>query len=162
MAVLTQSSGSGGFNPFDLGENDPRVPTDGIFPAVCVDLKEGKHEQQKYGEPGVMETFDAIWLLFEVQADGVVAKYQTRPIKLSAHEKSNLSKMLSGWFKDEYKLPFDTEKCRGKAVTIVFETNDRGYVEATKYLPPQAGGAPAAAASAAPPPAAGGDDGVPF
>ena len=87
--------------------------------AVPCDLLEVKDsfgiQRPKYEDPSVIETLDVCRFLFGTQ-DGQMV--QTGEMKISAHEKSKLTGVLTSWLGSAPGAGFDTETLKGKGCMI--------------------------------------------
>jgi len=137
MAILTQSSnGDGPITGWDLPLCRP-----GQYLAVCLDVKDSFGIQRpKYENPAEIETLDVCRFLFGTQ-DGQMV--QTGEMKISAHEKSKLTGVLTSWLGSAPGAGFDTESLRGKGamINIVEKTSQKGrtYSDITSVTPVMAG-----------------------
>jgi len=137
MAILTQSSnGDGPITGWDLPLCRP-----GQYLAVCLDVKDSFGiTRPKYDKPGELETLDVCRFLFGTQ-DGQLV--QTGEMKISAHEKSKLTGVLTSWLGSAPGAGFDTESLRGKGamINIVEKTSLKGrtYADITSVTPVMAG-----------------------
>ena len=137
MAILTQSSnGEGPITGWDLPLCRP-----GQYLAVCLDVKDSFGiTRPKYENPGELETLDVCRFLFGTQ-DGQLV--QTGEMKISAHEKSKLTGVLTSWLGSAPGAGFDTESLRGKGamINIVEKTSMKGriYSDITSVTPVMAG-----------------------
>ena len=137
MAILTQSSnGDGPITGWDLPLCRP-----GQYLAVCLDVKDSFGIQRpKYENPAEIETLDVCRFIFGTQ-DGQMV--QTGEMKISAHEKSKLTGVLTSWLGSAPGAGFDTESLRGKGamINIVEKTSLKGrtYADITSVTPVMAG-----------------------
>jgi len=137
MAILTQSSnGEGPITGWPLELCRP-----GQYLAVCLDVKDSFGiTRPKYDKPGELETLDVCRFLFGTQ-DGQLV--QTGEMKISTHEKSNLTKALTSWTGSPQGAGFDTESLKGKGamINIVHETSKKGrvYADIKSITPVMAG-----------------------
>ena len=137
MAILTQSSnGDGPITGWPLELCRP-----GQYLAVCLDVKDSFGiTRPKYDNPGELETLDVCRFLFGTQ-DGQLV--QTGEMKISTHEKSNLTKALTSWTGSPQGAGFDTESLKGKGamINIVHETSKKGrvYADIKSITPVMAG-----------------------
>ena len=137
MAILTQSSsGDGPITGWDLPLCRP-----GQYLAVCLDVKDSFGIQRpKYENPAEIETLDVCRFIFGTQ-DGQMV--QTGEMKISAHEKSKLTGVLTSWLGSAPGAGFDTETLRGKGamINIVQKTSQKGriYADITSVTPVMAG-----------------------
>lgn len=137
MAILQQStSGEGPITGWPL---EPARP--GQYLAVCLDVKDSFGIQRpKYEDPSQIETLDVCRFLFGTQ-DGQVI--QTGEMKISAHEKSKLTGVLTSWLGSAPGAGFDTESLRGKGamINVVQKTSQKGrtYSDITSVTPVMAG-----------------------
>jgi hypothetical protein len=137
MAILTQSSnGEGPITGWDLPLCRP-----GQYLAVCLDVKDSFGIQRpKYENPAEIETLDVCRFIFGTQ-DGQMV--QTGEMKISAHEKSKLTGVLTSWLGSAPGAGFDTESLRGKGamINIVEKTSLKGrtYADITSVTPVMAG-----------------------
>ncbi len=137
MAILTQSSsGDGPITGWDLPLCRP-----GQYLAVCLDVKDSFGIQRpKYENPAEIETLDVCRFIFGTQ-DGQMV--QTGEMKISAHEKSKLTGVLTSWLGSAPGAGFDTESLRGKGamINIVEKTSQKGrtYSDITSVTPVMAG-----------------------
>jgi len=137
MAILTQSSnGEGPITGWDLPLCRP-----GQYLAICLDVKDSFGIQRpKYEDPSQIETLDVCRFLFGTQ-DGQMV--QTGEMKISAHEKSKLTGVLTSWLGSAPGAGFDTESLRGKGamINIVEKTSMKGrtYSDITSVTPVMAG-----------------------
>ena len=137
MAILTQSSnGEGPITGWPLELCRP-----GQYLAVCLDVKDSFGiTRPKYDNPGELETLDVCRFLFGTQ-DGQLV--QTGEMKISTHEKSNLTKALTSWTGSPQGAGFDTESLKGKGamINIVHETSKKGrvYADIKSITPVMAG-----------------------
>ena len=137
MAILTQSSsGDGPITGWDLPLCRP-----GQYLAVCLDVKDSFGIQRpKYENPSEIETLDVCRFIFGTQ-DGQMV--QTGEMKISAHEKSKLTGVLTSWLGSAPGAGFDTESLRGKGamINIVEKTSLKGrtYADITSVTPVMAG-----------------------
>jgi hypothetical protein len=109
--------------------------------AVCLDVKDSFGiTRPKYDNPGELETLDVCRFLFGTQ-DGQLV--QTGEMKISTHEKSNLTKALTSWTGSPQGAGFDTESLKGKGamINIVHETSKKGrvYADIKSITPVMAG-----------------------
>ena len=137
MAILTQSSNGDG--PITGWSLEPCRP--GQYLAVCLDVKDSFGIQRpKYEDPSQIETLDVCRFLFGTQ-DGQMV--QTGEMKISAHEKSKLTGVLTSWLGSAPGAGFDTETLRGKGamINIVQKTSQKGrtYSDITSVTPVMAG-----------------------
>ena len=137
MAILTQSSNGDG--PITGWSLEPCRP--GQYLAICLEVKDSFGIQRpKYEDPSVIETLDVCRFLFGTQ-DGQLV--QTGEMKISAHEKSKLTGVLTSWLGSAPGAGFDTESLRGKGAMINnFEkTSQKGrtYADITSITPVMAG-----------------------
>jgi hypothetical protein len=97
-------------------------------------------QRPKYEDPSVIETLDVCRFLFGTQ-DGQLV--QTGEMKISAHEKSKLTGVLTSWLGSAPGAGFDTESLRGKGamINIVEKTSQKGriYADITSITPVMAG-----------------------
>ena len=137
MAILTQSSnGEGPITGWDLPLCRP-----GQYLAICLEVKDSFGIQRpKYEDPSQIETLDVCRFLFGTQ-DGQMV--QTGEMKISAHEKSKLTGVLTSWLGSAPGAGFDTESLRGKGamINIVEKTSMKGrtYADITSVTPVMAG-----------------------
>lgn len=137
MAILTQSSnGEGPITGWDLPLCRP-----GQYLAVCLEVKDSFGIQRpKYENPAEIETLDVCRFLFGTQ-DGQMV--QTGEMKISAHEKSKLTGVLTSWLGSAPGAGFDTESLKGKGamINIVEKTSQKGrtYADITSVTPVMAG-----------------------
>ena len=137
MAILQQStSGEGPITGWPL---EPARP--GQYLAVCLDVKDSFGIQRpKYEDPSQIETLDVCRFLFGTQ-DGQLI--QTGEMKISAHEKSKLTGVLTSWLGSAPGAGFDTESLRGKGamINVVQKTSQKGrtYSDITSVTPVMAG-----------------------
>ena len=138
MAILTQSlsTGDGPITGWPLELCRP-----GQYLAVCLDVKDSFGiTRPKYDNPGELETLDVCRFLFGTQ-DGQLV--QTGEMKISTHEKSNLTKALTSWTGSPQGAGFDTESLKGKGamINIVHETSKKGrvYADIKSITPVMAG-----------------------
>jgi len=137
MAILTQSSNGDG--PITGWSLEPCRP--GQYLAICLDVKDSFGIQRpKYDDPSQIETLDVCRFLFGTQ-DGQLV--QTGEMKISAHEKSKLTGVLTSWLGSAPGAGFDTESLRGKGamINIVEKTSLKGrtYADITSVTPVMAG-----------------------
>ena len=137
MAILQQStSGEGPITGWSL---EPCRP--GQYLAICLEVKDSFGIQRpKYEDPSQIETLDVCRFLFGTQ-DGQMV--QTGEMKISAHEKSKLTGVLTSWLGSAPGAGFDTESLRGKGamINIVEKTSQKGrtYSDITSVTPVMAG-----------------------
>ena len=137
MAILTQSSsGEGPITGWDLPLCRP-----GQYLAICLEVKDSFGIQRpKYEDPSQIETLDVCRFLFGTQ-DGQMV--QTGEMKISAHEKSKLTGVLTSWLGSAPGAGFDTESLKGKGamINIVEKTSMKGrtYADITSVTPVMAG-----------------------
>jgi len=137
MAILQQSSnGDGPITGWPLELCRP-----GQYLAVCLDVKDSFGIQRpKYEDPNQIETVDVCRFLFGTQ-DGQMI--QTGEIKISSHEKSKLSGVLTSWTGSPKGVGFDTESLKGKGamINIVEKISKKGrtYMDITSITPVIAG-----------------------
>jgi hypothetical protein len=137
MAILQQSSnGDGPITGWPLELCRPEQ-----YLAVCLDVKDSFGiTRPKYDNPGELETLDVCRFLFGTQ-DGQLV--QTGEMKISTHEKSNLTKALTSWTGSPQGAGFDTESLKGKGamINIVHETSKKGrvYADIKSITPVMAG-----------------------
>jgi len=137
MAILQQSSnGDGPITGWPLELCRP-----GQYLAVCLDVKDSFGiTRPKYDNPKELETLDVCRILFGTQ-DGQLV--QTGEMKISTHEKSNLTKALTSWTGSPQGAGFDTESLKGKGamINIVHETSKKGrvYADIKSITPVMAG-----------------------
>jgi hypothetical protein len=97
-------------------------------------------QRPKYEDPSQIETLDVCRFLFGTQ-DGQMV--QTGEMKISAHEKSKLTGVLTSWLGSAPGAGFDTESLRGKGamINIVEKTSQKGrtYSDITSVTPVMAG-----------------------
>jgi hypothetical protein len=97
-------------------------------------------QRPKYEDPSQIETLDVCRFLFGTQ-DGQLV--QTGEMKISAHEKSKLTGVLTSWLGSAPGAGFDTESLRGKGamINIVEKTSQKGrtYSDITSVTPVMAG-----------------------
>jgi hypothetical protein len=97
-------------------------------------------QRPKYEDPSQIETLDVCRFLFGTQ-DGQLV--QTGEMKISAHEKSKLTGVLTSWLGSAPGAGFDTESLRGKGamINIVEKTSMKGrtYSDITSVTPVMAG-----------------------
>jgi hypothetical protein len=97
-------------------------------------------QRPKYEDPSQIETLDVCRFLFGTQ-DGQLV--QTGEMKISAHEKSKLTGVLTSWLGSAPGAGFDTESLRGKGamINIVEKTSMKGrtYSDITSVTPIMAG-----------------------
>lgn len=137
MAILTQSSSGEG--PITGWSLEPCRP--GQYLAICLEVKDSFGIQRpKYEDPSQIETLDVCRFLFGTQ-DGQMV--QTGEMKISAHEKSKLTGVLTSWLGSAPGAGFDTESLRGKGamINIVEKTSQKGrtYSDITSVTPVMAG-----------------------
>ena len=137
MAILTQSSNGDG--PITGWSLEPCRP--GQYLAICLEVKDSFGIQRpKYEDPSQIETLDVCRFLFGTQ-DGQMV--QTGEMKISAHEKSKLTGVLTSWLGSAPGAGFDTESLRGKGamINIVEKTSQKGrtYSDITSVTPVMAG-----------------------
>lgn len=137
MAILTQSSNGDG--PITGWSLEPCRP--GQYLAICLEVKDSFGIQRpKYEDPSQIETLDVCRFLFGTQ-DGQMV--QTGEMKISAHEKSKLTGVLTSWLGSAPGAGFDTESLRGKGamINIVEKTSQKGrtYADITSITPVMAG-----------------------
>tara|TARA_R100000951_G_scaffold27140_1_gene23049 strand:- start:1115 stop:1756 length:642 start_codon:yes stop_codon:yes gene_type:complete len=137
MAILQQSSNGDG--PISGWSLEPCRP--GQYLAVCLDVKDSFGIQRpKYDDPSQIETLDVCRFIFGTQ-DGQMV--QTGEMKISAHEKSKLTGVLTSWLGSAPGAGFDTESLRGKGamINIVEKTSQKGrtYSDITSVTPVMAG-----------------------
>ena len=133
MAILQQSSNGDG--PISGWSLEPCRP--GQYLAICLDVKDSFGIQRpKYDDPSQIETLDVCRFLFGTQ-DGQMV--QTGEMKISAHEKSKLTGVLTSWLGSAPGAGFDTETLRGKGamINIVEKTSMKGrtYSDITSVTP---------------------------
>lgn len=138
MAILQQSISSGE-GPITGWPLEPARP--GQYLAVCLDVKDSFGIQRpKYEDPSQIETLDVCRFLFGTQ-DGQII--QTGEMKISAHEKSKLTGVLTSWLGSAPGAGFDTESLRGKGamINVVQKTSQKGrtYSDITSVTPVMAG-----------------------
>jgi hypothetical protein len=109
--------------------------------AVCLDVKDSFGIQRpKYEDPSQIETLDVCRFLFGTQ-DGQII--QTGEMKISAHEKSKLTAVLTSWLGSAPGAGFDTESLRGKGamINVVQKVSGKGrtYSDITSITPVMAG-----------------------
>lgn len=136
MAILQQSNGDGPITGWSL---EPCRP--GQYLAICLEVKDSFGIQRpKYEDPSQIETLDVCRFLFGTQ-DGQLV--QTGEMKISTHEKSNLTKALTSWTGSPQGAGFDTESLKGKGamINIVHETSKKGrvYADIKSITPVMAG-----------------------
>ena len=137
MAILTQSSnGEGPITGWDLPLCRP-----GQYLAVCLEVKDSFGIQRpKYENPAEIETLDVCRFLFGTQ-DGQMV--QTGEMKISAHEKSKLTGVLTSWLGSAPGAGFDTETLKGKGcmINVLEKTSQKGrtYADITSVTPVMAG-----------------------
>jgi len=137
MAILQQSSnGEGPITGWSLETCRP-----GQYLAICLDVKDSFGIQRpKYEDPSQIETLDVCRFIFGTQ-DGQMV--QTGEMKISAHEKSKLTGVLTSWLGSAPGAGFDTESLRGKGamINIVEKTSQKGrtYSDITSITPVMAG-----------------------
>ena len=138
MAILQQTtSGEGPITGWPL---EPARP--GQYLAVCLDVKDSFGIQRpKYEDPSQNETLDVCRFLFGTQ-DGQII--QTGEMKISAHEKSKLTGVLTSWLGSAPGAGFDTESLRGKGamINVIHKTSQktgRIYSDITSVTPVMAG-----------------------
>ena len=134
MAILTQSLSTGD-GPITGWPLEPARP--GQYLAVCLDVKDSFGiTRPKYDNPGELETLDVCRFLFGTQ-DGQLV--QTGEMKISAHEKSKLTGVLTSWLGSAPGAGFDTETLRGKGcmINIIQKTSQKGtvYSDITSITP---------------------------
>ena len=137
MAILTQSSNGDG--PITGWSLEPCRP--GQYLAICLEVKDSFGIQRpKYEDPSQIETLDVCRFLFGTQ-DGQLV--QTGEMKISAHEKSKLTGVLTSWLGSAPGAGFDTESLRGKGamINIVEKTSQKGrtYSDITSVTPVMSG-----------------------
>ena len=137
MAILQHSSNGDG--PISGWSLEPCRP--GQYLAICLDVKDSFGIQRpKYDDPSQIETLDVCRFLFGTQ-DGQMV--QTGEMKISAHEKSKLTGVLTSWLGSAPGAGFDTESLRGKGamINIVEKTSQKGrtYSDITSVTPVMAG-----------------------
>ena len=137
MAILQQSSNGEG--PITGWSLEPCRP--GQYLAICLEVKDSFGIQRpKYEDPSQIETLDVCRFLFGTQ-DGQLV--QTGEMKISAHEKSKLTGVLTSWLGSAPGAGFDTESLRGKGamINIVEKTSQKGriYADITSITPVMAG-----------------------
>ena len=137
MAILTQSSNGEG--PITGWSLEPCRP--GQYLAICLEVKDSFGIQRpKYEDPSQIETLDVCRFLFGTQ-DGQLV--QTGEMKISAHEKSKLTGVLTSWLGSAPGAGFDTESLKGKGamINIVEKTSQKGrtYADITSVTPVMAG-----------------------
>jgi len=138
MAILTQTL-SGGDGPITGWPLELCRP--GQYLAICLDVKDTFGiTRPKYDNPGELETLDACRFLFGTQ-DGQMV--QTGEMKISAHEKSKLTGVLTSWLGSAPGAGFDTESLRGKGcmINVLEKTSQKGrtYSDITSVTPVMAG-----------------------
>ena len=137
MAILTQSSnGEGPITGWDLPLCRP-----GQYLAICLEVKDSFGIQRpKYEDPSQIETLDVCRFLFGTQ-DGQMV--QTGEMKISAHEKSKLTGVLTSWLGSAPGAGFDTETLKGKGcmINVLEKTSQKGrtYADITSVTPVMAG-----------------------
>lgn len=137
MAILQQSSnGDGPITGWTLELCRP-----GQYIAICLDIKDSFGIQRpKYEDPSQIETLDVCRFLFGTQ-DGQLV--QTGEMKISAHEKSKLTGVLTSWLGSAPGAGFDTESLIGKGcmINIIQKTSQKGtvYADVTSVTPVMAG-----------------------
>jgi hypothetical protein len=137
MAILTQTTnGDGPITGWSLELCRP-----GQYLAVCLDVKDSFGIQRpKYEDPSQIETLDVCRFLFGTQ-DGQLV--QTGEMKISAHEKSKLSGVLTSWLGSAPGAGFDTESLRGKGcmINVLEKTSQKGrtYSDITSVTPVMTG-----------------------
>ena len=137
MAILTQSSSGEG--PITGWSLEPCRP--GQYLAICLEVKDTFGIQRpKYENPSEIETLDVCRLLFGTQ-DGQMV--QTGEMKITAHEMSKLTRVLTSWLGSAPGAGFDTESLKGKGamINIVEKTSQKGrtYSDITSITPVMAG-----------------------
>ena len=137
MAILQKSSNGEG--PISGWSLEPCRP--GQYLAICLEVKDSFGIQRpKYEDPSQIETLDVCRFLFGTQ-DGQMV--QTGEMKISAHEKSKLTGVLTSWLGSAPGAGFDTESLRGKGamINIVEKTSMKGrtYSDITSVTPVMAG-----------------------
>jgi len=137
MAILQQSSNGDG--PITGWSLEPCRP--GQYLAICLEVKDSFGIQRpKYEDPSQIETLDVCRFLFGTQ-DGQLV--QTGEMKISAHEKSKLTGVLTSWLGSAPGAGFDTESLRGKGcmINVLEKTSQKGrtYSDITSVTPVMAG-----------------------
>lgn len=137
MAILQQTtSGEGPITGWPL---EPCRP--GQYLAICLAVKDSFGIQRpKFEDPTQIETLDVCRFLFGTN-DGQIV--QTGEMKISAHEKSKLTGVLTSWLGSAPGAGFDTETLKGKGamINIVEKVSQKGrtYSDITSVTPVMAG-----------------------
>jgi hypothetical protein len=101
----------------------------GTFIATCIDVEDRFGVQRKKYESEDMETVNLTRFYFGYKGkDGTPHIVATKPLKLSAHEKSELVKLITAWTTDKPGPGFDTQKMLGKGaqITVAHVEGGRG------------------------------------
>jgi hypothetical protein len=162
MAKLQDTSGSG--NSYHLFDVDAEaLPPKGTFKAKVIDIKDVFGvERRSYDDPSQMEKVDLTAFLFGFRdKTGQPHKIDTRPMKISGNEKSNLYGFLKALTGSSPAMGWDYCELKGTDCLITVEhvpskKGDRTYAQIATVSPLPEGwqDAPASAPKAAAPRAA--------
>jgi len=122
MAVLQDNAGAGRqWHLFELGEA-PTAPK-GTFKAKVIDIRdEFGVERRKFDDPSQMEKVDLTAFLFGFRdRAGQPHRIDTRPMKISGNEKSNLFSFLKSLTGESPRMGWDYMELKGAECLITVE-----------------------------------------
>ena len=156
MAILQESNAKSQFHLFDLPVDAP-LPPEGTFAATVIDIVDKFGVERKKYQSEELEKVNLTAFLFGFRDDaGTAHKIDSRPMKISANEKSALMEFLKGIMGKSPKLGWDYCELKGHKCLITVEhtaKGDRTYASIAAVSPVPAGwSAPAAAPVAKPKP----------
>lgn len=131
MAIFKAPEGQGAsFSLFKEEIKDDVCPP-GQYAAKCVGIKEEYEVKVQKFQSEEFELQDRIAFLFEcVDEDGTKSLIDTRPMKISGHEKSALFGFLKGWLGKAPAYGMDTESLKNHPalVSVIEKKSQTGKV----------------------------------
>jgi hypothetical protein len=122
MAVLQDNAGAGKqFHLFDLG--DAPTPPKGTFRARIMDIRdEFGVERKNFEDPSKIEKVDLTAFLFAFRdRAGTIHRIDSRPMKISGNEKSNLYAFLKSLTGESPRMGWDYMELKGTDCQITVE-----------------------------------------
>ena len=118
MAIFKAPEASGASFSLFKDEIKDDVCPPGQYPAKCVGIKEEYEVKVQKFQSDEYELQDRIAFLFECYGDDGNSLIDTRPMKISGHEKSALFQFLKGWLGKAPSYGMDTEDLKGHPALI--------------------------------------------
>ena len=129
MAIFERPEASGGasFRLFKEEIGDEVCP-EGQHVAKCINIKEEYDVEVQKFQSDETEKQNRIAFLFEVTTEDGKSLIDSRPMKISGHEKSALFAFLKAWLGKAPAYGMDTDKLKGHPalVTVVHKTSQTG------------------------------------